>query len=405
MMELECAIQTYDWGERGSKSVVAKLAKTSNCEFILEENKPYAELWMGTHQNGPSRLKKNKIHLKDHIEQNKHILGLNNVGSYDDLPFLFKILSIGKALSIQTHPDKKRAERLHREQPDIYKDANHKPELAIALGPFEAFCGFRPVNEIKAYVKEAPEIRAVIQSNSSFPTIFQELEFHKDGKEFVKKVFKGLLQQEPEIIKKQLDLLIERLSTLDEPKRQFFHADLLERLNKDFPGDVGCFGIYLFNYVTLKPGDAIFIAPNEPHAYLSGDCIECMACSDNVVRAGLTPKPKDISTLIEMLTYSCEPASSKRFEATREDEFTQVFRPPVPDFAVAKISVTPETNSYHLIPRSTASILLMIEGEAEASSSKLQPGSVFFIPAMEKVTLHFLSHPILMFQAFANTSE
>lgn len=105
-MELECAVQTYDWGRRGSKSVVAKLAKASNSEFILEENKPYAELWMGTHQNGPSRLKKNSIYLKDYINENKHVLGPKLAGSYDNLPFLFKVLSVGKALSIQTHPDK-----------------------------------------------------------------------------------------------------------------------------------------------------------------------------------------------------------------------------------------------------------------------------------------------------------
>jgi mannose-6-phosphate isomerase len=37
------------------------------------------------------------------------------------LPFLFKVLSIGKALSIQAHPDKKLAEKLHAERGDVYK--------------------------------------------------------------------------------------------------------------------------------------------------------------------------------------------------------------------------------------------------------------------------------------------
>ena len=52
-------------------------------------------------------------------------------------------------------------------------------------------------------------------------------------------------------------------------------------------------------------GEAMFLGPNLPHAYLSGDCIECMACSDNVVRAGLTPKLIDVPTLCEMLIYQC----------------------------------------------------------------------------------------------------
>lgn len=64
-----------------------------------------------------------------------------------------------------------------------------------------------------------------------------------------------------------------------------------------------------------------------------------MACSDNVVRAGLTPKMKDVETLVDMLSYTCEPASSKRFQPSREDECTDVYRPPIQDFAVAKITV------------------------------------------------------------------
>jgi mannose-6-phosphate isomerase class I len=42
--------------------------------------------------------------------------------------------------------------------------------------------------------------------------------------------------------------------------------------------------------VRLAPGEAIFLAANEPHAYVSGELVECMAASDNVIRAGLTPK-------------------------------------------------------------------------------------------------------------------
>lgn len=64
-----------------------------------------------------------------------------------------------------------------------------------------------------------------------------------------------------------------------------------------------------------------------------------MACSDNVVRAGLTPKLKDTKILINMLSYKCEPSSAKRFQPLREDDCTEVFRPPVPDFAVTRITV------------------------------------------------------------------
>ena len=50
-------------------------------------------------------------------------------------------------------------------------------------------------------------------------------------------------------------------------------------------GDGGIFCLYLLNIVQLQPGEAMFLGPNVPHAYIAGNCVECMACSDNVVRA------------------------------------------------------------------------------------------------------------------------
>lgn len=53
----------------------------------------------------------------------------------------------------------------------------------------------------------------------------------------------------------------------------------------------------------LNPGEALYLGANEPHAYVYCECVECMATSDNVVRAGLTPKHRDVTTLCSMLTY------------------------------------------------------------------------------------------------------
>lgn len=78
---------------------------------------------------------------------------------------------------------------------------------------------------------------------------------------------------------------------------------LVLSLEQQYPGDVGVLSAFFFNYVKLNPGEALYIGANEPHAYLSGECVECMATSDNVIRAGLTPKYKDVQTLCSMLTY------------------------------------------------------------------------------------------------------
>lgn len=64
-----------------------------------------------------------------------------------------------------------------------------------------------------------------------------------------------------------------------------------------------------------------------------------MACSDNVVRAGLTPKFIDVDTLCEMLIYKGENPSGKIFTTITEDQFTKLYKPPVTDFAVAEIAV------------------------------------------------------------------
>lgn len=87
------------------------------------------------------------------------------------------------------------------------------------------------------------------------------------------------------------------------------HRELSEKeklvleLEKQYTGDIGVISAFFFNYVKLNPGEALYLDANEPHAYISGDCVECMAASDNVVRAGLTPKHRDVQTLCSMLTY------------------------------------------------------------------------------------------------------
>lgn len=85
----------------------------------------------------------------------------------NDLPFLFKVLSVRTALSIQAHPDKKLAAELHTTHPNIYKDPNHKPEMTVALTPFEALYGFRLLSEVQANCDKYPEFQAVIGTEST----------------------------------------------------------------------------------------------------------------------------------------------------------------------------------------------------------------------------------------------
>lgn len=76
--------------------------------------------------------------------------------------------------------------------------------------------------------------------------------------------------------------------------------------------------------------------------FLYVDCIECMACSDNTIRAGLTPKFKDVSRLVEMLTYRMADADDNKFipEKDKSDPFLTIYQPPVAEFTVHKIEAS-----------------------------------------------------------------
>ncbi|RLM61893.1 hypothetical protein C2845_PM14G06170 [Panicum miliaceum] len=107
---------------------------------------------------------------------------------------------------------------------------------------------------------------------------------------------------------------------------------LVLSLERQYEDDIGVIAALFFNYVKLSPGEALYIGANEPHAYLSGECIECMATSDNVVRAGLTPKYKDIQTPCSMLTY--KQAFPEILQGVRVQPYVRRYTPPFDEFEV-----------------------------------------------------------------------
>lgn len=99
-----------------------------------------------------------------------------------------------------------------------------------------------------------------------------------------------------------LGKLLDRIASDSTPKYAKLNS-LIQQLSRDYPNDRGVFCPLILNHLRINPGEAFFMGPNEPHAYISGDCVECMALSDNTVRAGLTPKHRDVETLCTMLHY------------------------------------------------------------------------------------------------------
>nr|ACO11183.1 Mannose-6-phosphate isomerase [Caligus rogercresseyi] len=381
-MELEGVVQNYAWGKLGSESAVADL-----CRGDIQGDLPYAELWMGTHPNGPAKIKATGQSLKDFIdgfEDKARLLGKEPHRAFGGaLPFLLKILSVRKALSIQAHPNKELAETLHASRPEIYKDPNHKPEMAVALTEFEGLCGFRPLEEISTFLSEVKPLReAVGEPHAS------ALCEGKSGA--LKDAFGALMQCESKVIKAQLDSMIS-------PNYEIPHLkDLFIRLHAEYPGDVGCFVIYFLNLVSLQPGEAMFLGPNLPHAYLRGDCVEVMATSDNVVRAGLTPKLIDVPPLLNMLIY--EPTRDVRFFPKEENPHSTLFDPPVKDFVFVRIFFPGEGGSFSKpIPRDRASFFITPRGPGNAK------GQILFLKAGGSGELSFWKEESLRaFQPFCS---
>lgn len=385
LRSLECTAQQYAWGKIGSNALVSRLKAAQTKSYQIDETAPYAELWLGTHPNGMShiQLPSDADHMMDgdasaqtiplvqYVQQNPQMhLGVDGITgpSEDfDLTFLFKVLSIEKVLSIQAHPDKFLAAQLHTDKPSVYKDPNHKPEMAIALtDDFEAMSGFRPMTDIASNLLEYKELGVILGKTLVHMSLDAAESFNRElHKSILRTMFRTYMEAEDEIVQKQLNLLMERLSNKTDPTTL---DKLILKLAHQFPGDSGIFAPIIFNHMKLKKGDAFYIGANEPHAYIQGEILECMACSDNVVRAGLTPKMKDVETLVKMLTYKSTLPEITR--GKKVDPYTKLYVPPVKDFAIEVIEV-PAGERHIMKDVRSPSILLTLDG-----SGILQQGSV-----------------------------
>uniref|UniRef100_A0A915E370 mannose-6-phosphate isomerase n=1 Tax=Ditylenchus dipsaci TaxID=166011 RepID=A0A915E370_9BILA len=393
MEKLICAVQNYEWGKRGAQSVISKLNFVAN----VEDNKPYAELWMGTHPNGPSKLADKGLSLEEYIKSNPNVLGAHEQGK---LQFLFKILSVGKALSIQSHPTKEQARELHAKDPKNYPDSNHKPELAIAISDFQLLCGFRQCHQILSNVKAHKELLELISEDDLANLASEHTSESEKNKHGLQAIFSTVWKAPQAQIARVIQEIVTRLSKTENPAPV---DKLILQLNDQYPGgDVGVLAPFFLNYFTLSPGESVFVGPNEPHAYLFGDCIECMACSDNTIRAGLTPKYKDVDTLCQNLTYKM--SDCPYFQPSEYCDGVVEYSPPgISEFAVHKIS----SEASFLPELGSSSILLVISGQStiqnEESSKNLKPGDVFFLPkSLSQLSFKDSSADFVAFRALSS---
>ncbi|ELN9000731.1 mannose-6-phosphate isomerase, class I [Vibrio cholerae] len=365
-------IQNYAWG---SKTALQQL-------FDLENptHAPQAELWMGAHPNGCSGIAINGkiVQLSDFIAQNPNlILGENTARQFGELPYLFKILAAENALSIQVHPNKQQAERGFAQEEQLgialtaahrnYKDPNHKPELVYALTEYQAMNGFRANQEILNYFIELSidEIQPLVDAFQSNPT-----------EQGLRDFFSGLLSLQGEAKNRALRALMAQAKQIDLPLFQ-----LIVQLEKHYPDDIGLFAPLMLNVITLQPGEAMFLDAETPHAYLHGTGLEIMANSDNVLRAGLTPKYMDINELVTCTQFKHKPLEQLRLKS-EVIEGCEQYPIPVTDF---KFAIIPPAAQQAISVRSAEIVLpldsSMILRHANGEQCLVTKGQSVFIPA------------------------
>ncbi len=357
-------IQTYAWGTRDAAAFIPHLLG-----MPAQPGQPYAELWLGAHPSAPSQVHTpaGRIELPRWLAQApEQRLGADTCARFGpQLPFLFKVLSIAEPLSIQTHPNAELARHLHARDPQHYPDPYSKPELVIALTPMEALVGFRPPADWPALARRYPALRDFIPR--PWP----------GDPDSLRHWYSALIRRSaaaPQALQALLSRLDLGLRALPDrtPAEQLFLA-----LRPRYPGpDIGLVTLLLLNWVSLDPGAALYLAPGTPHAYLSGNALECMRNSDNVVRAGLTQKYIDWDALLQTLDFSaCAP-----HHVGLATSYGRLYH--VPEAALAVARITSQAGEQRQVTLTGPAILLVLEGEISLpNEERYARGESAFLPA------------------------
>lgn len=373
MQKLINSVQNYAWG---SKTALTDLYGIAN-----PNNLPMAELWMGAHPKSSSKIEDasgQARSLRDVIDADKaELLGDKVAQRFGELPFLFKVLCADQPLSIQVHPNKQASEIGFAKENAAgipldaaernYKDPNHKPELVFALTPFLAMNAFREFSEIISL------LQPVAGANNAIAHFLEN-----PNAEALSQLFASLLNMQGEEKSHALAVLKAALES-----QQGEPWETIRLIAQFYPDDSGLFSPLLLNVVKLNPGEVMFLFAETPHAYLQGVALEVMANSDNVLRAGLTPKYIDIPELVANVKFVAKPAAELLTQPVKNGAELD-FPIPVEDFAFSlhDLSQTETT-----IAQESAAILFCVEGEATLHKGEqrlvLKPGESAFVAANE----------------------
>ena len=377
MLRLSGAVKDYAWGSTSA------ISDFTGIDF---GGRRVAELWFGAH-NGTQALAGGRPLAEVIAADPVEILGADVAARFDgQLPFLLKVIAPEQPLSLQVHPGKELAESGYQAEEEAgipldsprrnYRDRNHKPEMIFALTPFEAFAGFR-----------APRRAIEVLDNLNAPLAREMLEILRahPGYRGLRAVARKLLAPLDEERRVQIEAVItacqDRLDRGTSPSLRVDRQAVA--LARTYPSDPGAVLSLLLNPVTLRAGEALFIPTGAVHAYVSGLGIEIMSSSDNVLRAGLTPKHIDAGEALRCMDFHGAPPV--RIAPEMNGRGTGIYYAPVDDFELSVSDIT--GGEWIPIPGFGPRILLGVCGDLEigvgGEVETISTGQAVFVSAAE----------------------
>ncbi|MFQ4147788.1 mannose-6-phosphate isomerase, class I [Arthrobacter sp. LAPM80] len=405
MFALTNVTRDYPWG---STTAISDLLGTT------PSGGPEAELWMGAHPDSPSiaQTPEGPVPLDRLIaEHPRSTLGEEVAAAFGaKLPFLTKLLAADKALSLQVHPTLERARERFADEETAgiprdaahrnYKDENHKPEMILALTPFEALCGFRPCAEAAELFRAVGT--AIQATRADVPELLGTVEMTLNSRMAapmaVRRAFETLVGggRETTALVALAATALEASAAAGTELSPALQS--VVELARQYPGDAGVLISLLLNRVSLKPGDAIYLPAGNIHAYLSGLGLEVMASSDNVMRGGLTGKHIDVPELLATVDFA---PSGVPVVPTRVTDLGQhVWEPPFAEFTLQRVEISADSAPVPLVQNGPL-LVLSVAGTVLLDSPRgdmvLGRGGSVFVPAAE--------NPVMVHPAAGSTAD
>ena len=380
MWELDGQVQHYAWGSRSALPDFLRHAP---------DDRPWAEVWFGAHPLAPSTLAGTR--LDEAIQADpRRMLGDGVANAFADrLPYLLKVIAPEQPLSLQVHPTREHAAESFAAETAAglpldsplrnYRDANHKPEMIVALTRFTALCGFR-----------TPRRAATILEGlgTDLTDRLHRLLVTSPTAHGMRAAFRMLvsasMRPDPAAVDEVVAACRARFEAGRSPSPRIDRTVMT--LAEHHPGDAGVVAALLLNPVTLQPGEAMFVPAGILHSYLHGVGVEIMAASDNVLRAGLTPKKVDADEMLQCVSVAAAPPL--RVAPERQTPHSVAYYAPVDDFELSLTTLDDPPGRFqprHLVPGTGPRILLGLDGElllqTDTGRMSLPAGRAVFVPA------------------------